>query len=67
MSMSPDVMRTGHKYRLINLGDVFEFRVLSFKGEQDFVLQDLHTLEKYRLSDLIKYGKGKDYVLEEWE
>jgi hypothetical protein len=31
----------------------------------DFKVKDLHSLEKYHLKELITYGKGKDYCLEE--
>lgn len=62
--ISFDVLRTGRKYRLVNHGEIHEFtieRILT----NDFLVKDMLTLESYHLKDLIKYGKGKDYLLEE--
>lgn len=62
--ISFDVLRTGRKYRLVNHGETHEFiieRILA----NDFLVKDMLTLESYHLKDLIKYGKGKDYLLEE--
>ena len=50
---------------MINFGDTFEFTVMRFEGRDDFILKDLHTLETYMFKDLIRYGKSKDYFLEE--
>lgn len=67
MSISPDVFRTGKSYRMINFGDTYEFTVLRFLDKDNFLLKDLHTLETYMFQDLIRYGKSKDYFLEELE
>ena len=63
--ISFDVIRTGKKYRLINYGERHEFIVESILANGDCRVKDLLTLERYRLKELIKYGKGKDYLLEE--
>jgi hypothetical protein len=63
--LSFDVLRTGKKYRLINFGESHEFTIENVLGNGDFVVKDLLTLERYRLKDLIRYGKGKDFLLEE--
>ncbi len=63
--ISFDVIRTGKKYRLINHGEQHEFVVESILVNGDFKVKDLLTLERYRLKELIKYGMGKDYLLEE--
>ncbi len=65
MSLAFSSIRVGKKYRLTNYGEVAEFEVLESLGRSDFGVKDLHTLEKYRMSELVKYGKGKDYSL--WE
>lgn len=67
MSISPDVFRTGKKYRLLNFGDTYEFIIEKFVGKNDYLLKDIHTLENYYFLDLIKYGKSGDYLLEEYE
>jgi len=65
MAMSFDNIRVGRRYRLTNFGEVSEFQVQKAKGRNDFELKDITTLEHYSLSDLVKYGKGKDYDLNE--
>lgn len=63
--LSLDVLRTGKKYRLTNYGEVHDFVIESVLGNGDFRVKDLLTLERYNLKDLIRYGKSKDYYLEE--
>ncbi len=61
--LSLDVLRNGKKYSLVNFGDRYEFIIESILGNGDFKLKDLHTLEKYHLKDLIKFGKGPDFEI----
>jgi len=63
--LSFDVLRTGRKYRLINFGEKSEFVIEKILANGDFTVKDLATLERYHLKDLISYGKGKDFLLEE--
>ena len=63
--ISFDVLRAGKKYRLTNDGETHDFVVEQILGDGDFKVKDLLTLERYRLKDLIKYDKRKDYVLED--
>jgi len=60
-----DVLRTGKKYRLTNFGEKHEFIIESVLPNGDFKVKDLLTLEHYYLKELIDYGRGKDYLLEE--
>ena len=62
--LSFDVLRTGKKYRLINFGEQHEFIIENILSNGDFRVKDLLTLERYNLKDLIRYGKGKDFLLE---
>jgi hypothetical protein len=62
--LSFDVLRTGKKYRLINFGEEHEFVIENVIGNGDFKVKDLLTLERYCLKELIRYGKGKDFLLE---
>ena len=64
--ISFDVLRAGKKYRLVNYGETHDFVIEQILADGDFRVKDLLTLERYKLKDLIKYGKGKDYSLEEW-
>jgi hypothetical protein len=63
--LSFNVLRTGKKYRLVNFGEKHEFEVENILSNGDFKVKDLLTLERYRLKELINYGKGKDFNLEE--
>jgi hypothetical protein len=60
-----DVLRTGKKYRLINFGETHEFEIESVLPNGDFKVKDSLTLERYHLKELIRYGKGKDFRIEE--
>jgi hypothetical protein len=63
--ISFDVLRTGKKYRLTNFGECHEFIIESILSGEDFKVKDLLTMERYHLKELIKYGRGNDYYLEE--
>ena len=65
--LSFDVLRTGKKYRLVNHGEQHEFVIENILSNGDFKVKDLLTLERYHLKELIKYGKGKDFLLEALE
>jgi hypothetical protein len=65
MPISTDVLRVGKKYYLLNHGERFEFIVVEALYDNNFRLKDLSSLEEYQLNDLIQFGKGADYDLEE--
>ncbi|MFN3840808.1 MAG: hypothetical protein ACK4RF_08875 [Cyclobacteriaceae bacterium] len=65
--LSFDVLRVGKKYRLINFGEVNEFVVEHILATGDFKVKNIHTLEQFLLTDLIRYGKGKDFEIRELE
>lgn len=65
--LSFDVLRTGKKYRLINFGEQHEFIIEHILPNGDFKVKDLFTLERYHLKDLVAYGRGKDFMLEDLE
>lgn len=67
MPLSLDVLRVGKKYHLRNYSDKINFQVEATTGDGDFHIKDLDTLEKYKLSEFLKYGKSKDYDLYEIE
>ena len=62
-----DVLRTGRKYRLTNFGETHDFEIESILSNGDFRVKDIFTLERFFLKDLIRYGKGNDFLLEELE
>ena len=65
MPLSIDNLRKGKKYRLINYGEEFEFQVIEIPEDGVYRVKDLVTLDTYLLHELVKYGKGKDYDLDE--
>jgi hypothetical protein len=65
--LSFNVLRNGKKYRLINFGEKHEFEIENILANGDFKVKNLLTLERYYLKDLLAYGKGKDFMLEEIE
>ena len=65
--LSFDVLRTGKKYRLTNFGEKHEFVIENILSNGDFSVKDLLTLERYHLKELIRYGTGKDFLLEALE
>jgi len=60
-----NAMRVGKKYFLVNYGEKFEFEVMKRLSENDFLLKDINTLEMYRLSEFIAFGKGNDFEVRE--
>jgi hypothetical protein len=63
--LSFDVLRNGKRYRLINHGDQYDFVIEYILPNGDFKVKDLHTLERYQLKEVIKFGKGKDFEIRE--
>ena len=63
--LSFDVLRAGKKYRLINFGERHEFIIENILSNGDFKVKDLLTLERYHLKELVRYGQGIDFILEE--
>jgi hypothetical protein len=56
-------LRVGKTYWLTNFGEKFEFKILEIVHSKEFLLQDIHTLEQYHMSDLTKFGKGPDFEI----
>ena len=65
MPLALDNLRVGRIYRLVNQGEVRKIEVMARLSGVDFFIKDLDTLEYYTLDELLRWGKGKDYDLEE--
>ena len=65
MAMAYDTLRVGRTYRLTNYGEKREFEVVRRLSDRNYLLKDKLTLERYELSELVCYGVGKDYDLDE--
>ncbi len=65
MALALDNLRVGRVYRLINQGEIRRIEVMARLADENFKVKDLDTLEYYTLHELLQWGKGKDYDLEE--
>jgi hypothetical protein len=65
MAIAFDALRVGRTYRLTNYGDAREFEVVKRLSDRNYLLKDKISLERYELSELVRYGVGKDYDLDE--
>lgn len=65
MAIAFDTLRVGKKYIIKNYGETNRVEVVERTSEGDFVVKDLLTLEKYKISEIIKYGRSKDFDLQE--
>lgn len=65
MPISFSNLQTGHTYRIQNYDEVIEFVVVDLQPDGDIRAKHLQTLEIFHLSEIIKYGKGKNYDLVE--
>lgn len=66
MPLALDNLRVGRKYRLVNQGEIRSIEVIARLSGDDFKIKDLETLEYYTIYELLQWGKGKDYDLEEY-
>ena len=63
--LSFDVLRVGKRYSLVNFGDRYEFEIEKVLLNNDFKVKDVHTLERFHLKEVLKFGKGKDFEIRE--
>ncbi len=65
MALALGNLRVGRVYRLVNQGEVRKIEVMLRISDDNFKVKDLETLEFYTLEELLQWGRGKDYDLEE--
>jgi len=65
--LSYSSLRAGKKYWIVNFTERFEFELVEIVNATEFRLKDLHTLEHYRMSDIIRFGIGPDFEIREFE
>lgn len=61
--LSLDVLRVGKRYRVTNFGDRHDVEIEEKITDGDFRVKDIHTLERYRLSEIYRFGKGNDFEI----
>lgn len=65
MPLSLDNLRVGRRYTLKNYGEERQIEILSRLNRENFKVKDLATLEIYELEELLRWGIGPDYELDE--
>ncbi|WP_339703299.1 hypothetical protein [Algoriphagus aquimarinus] len=65
MPIALDNLRIGRKYQLVNMGEVRQLEIIDRLRGTNFKVKDLDTLEFYTIEELLQWGKGKDYDIDE--
>ncbi|HAH35452.1 MAG TPA: hypothetical protein DEQ87_06900 [Algoriphagus sp.] len=65
MAIALDNLRIGRRYVLVNQGEVRKLEIMARLHGDNFKVKDLETLEYYTIEELLQWGKGKDYDLDE--
>lgn len=65
MAMALTNLRVGRVYRLVNMGEERFIEIMAYINDENFKVKDLATLELYTIEELLRWGKGKDYDLDE--
>jgi len=65
MPIALDNLRVGRRYLLINQGEVRQLEIMARLNGDNFKVKDLDTLELYTIEELLRWGKEKDYDIEE--
>lgn len=66
MPVALDNLRVGRVYRFVNQGEIRLIQIMDRLAGDNFKIKDLDTLEFYTIHELLQWGKGKDYDLEEF-
>ena len=62
-----NVLRVGKKYRLTNYQERTDFIVEEILENENFRIKDIHTMEILFMKDLIKFGKGIDFEIRDFD
>jgi len=65
MPLALDNLRVGRIYNFVNYGEERQIVVLARLSGKNFKVKDLATLEIYELDELLRWGIGPDYDLDE--
>jgi hypothetical protein len=65
MPLALDNLRVGRIYRMINFGESRTLKVLERINASNYRVLDMDTLEHYEFEELIRWGRGSDYDLDE--
>lgn len=65
MPIALDNLRVGRRYKLVNMGEIRKIEIMTRLSDTNFKIKDLETLEYYTIEELLRWGRGKDYDLDE--
>lgn len=65
MAIALDNLRVGRIYEFTNMGERRKIEILARLSGDNFKVKDLDTTEIYTIEELLRWGKGKDYELDE--
>ncbi|MCH7415548.1 hypothetical protein MM213_18750 [Belliella sp. R4-6] len=65
MAIALDNLRVGRVYEFRNMGENRKLEVISRISGSNFKVKDLDTTEIYTIEELLRWGVGKDYELDE--
>jgi hypothetical protein len=65
MPVALDNLRVGRVYKLVNYGEERYLEILARLSRENFKVKDLATLEVYEMEELLRWGIGADYDLDE--
>lgn len=65
MAIALDNLRVGRVYEFRNMGEVRKLEIIARLSGVNFKVKDLDTTEVYTMEELLRWGKGPDYELEE--
>ncbi|WP_113922899.1 hypothetical protein [Cognataquiflexum aquatile] len=66
MAIALDNLRVGRVYSFSNMGEKRKLEILARLSGDNFKVKDMDTTEVYTIEELLRWGKGKDYELDEW-
>lgn len=66
MAIALDNLRVGRKYIFVNMGESRVIEIMDRISGDNFQVKDLDTLELYTLEELLRWGRGKDFDLDEY-
>ena len=66
MTIALDNLRVGRVYSFSNMGEKRKLEILARLSGDNFKVKDMDTTEVYTIEELLRWGKGKDYELDEW-
>ncbi|MCH7401980.1 hypothetical protein ACFOUP_15790 [Belliella kenyensis] len=65
MPIALDNLRVGRVYAFKNMGEVRKLEILARLSGSNFKVKDIETTEIYTIEELLRWGKGHDYELDE--